>query len=143
VDSPHSDPRRSRSTATNIVPTSTGAARAIGIVIPELAGKFDGLAMRVPVADGSIVDMTVELEQDVSLEQVKDAMYQASQDSLKGILSYCTDPIVSGDIIGNTHSSIFDAELTQVMGKRMVKVVSWYDNEWEYSTRLRWQVIGN
>ena len=82
----------------------------LGIVIPELAGKFDGLAMRVPVADGSIVDMTVELEQDVSLEQVKDAMYQASQDSLKGILSYCTDPIVSGDIIGNTHSSIFDAE---------------------------------
>jgi glyceraldehyde 3-phosphate dehydrogenase len=141
VDSPHSDPRRSRSAATNIVPTSTGAARAIGIVIPELAGKFDGLAMRVPVADGSIVDMTVELEQDVSLEQVKDAMYQASQGSLNGILSYCTDPIVSGDIIGNTHSSIFDVELTQVMGKRMVKVVSWYDNEWGYSTRVE-ELIG-
>ena len=141
IDSPHSDPRRSRSAATNIVPTSTGAARAIGIVMPELAGKFDGLAMRVPVADGSIVDMTVEVEQDVELDQIKDAMYQASEGSLKGILSYCTDPIVSGDIIGNSHSSIFDVELTQVMEKRMVKVVSWYDNEWGYSTRME-ELIG-
>jgi glyceraldehyde 3-phosphate dehydrogenase len=141
IDSPHSDPRRSRSAATNIVPTSTGAARAIGVVIPELAGKFDGLAMRVPVADGSIVDMTVEVEQDVELDQIKDAMYQASEGPLKGILSYCTDPIVSGDIIGNSHSSIFDVELTQVMEKRMVKVVSWYDNEWGYSTRME-ELIG-
>jgi glyceraldehyde 3-phosphate dehydrogenase len=141
IDAPHSDPRRSRSAATNIVPTSTGAARAIGVVIPELAGKFDGLAMRVPVADGSIVDMTVEVEQDVELDQIKDAMYQASEGSLKGILSYCTDPIVSGDIIGNSHSSIFDVELTQVMEKRMVKVVSWYDNEWGYSTRME-ELIG-
>jgi glyceraldehyde 3-phosphate dehydrogenase len=141
IDAPHSDPRRSRSAATNIVPTSTGAARAIGIVMPELAGKFDGLAMRVPVADGSIVDMTVEVEQDVELDQIKDAMYQASEGSLKGILSYCTDPIVSGDIIGNSHSSIFDVELTQVMEKRMVKVVSWYDNEWGYSTRME-ELIG-
>ncbi len=141
VDAPHKDPRRSRSAATNIVPTSTGAARAIGIVMPELAGKFDGLAMRVPVPDGSIVDMTVELEKDATVESVNDAMRAAAQGPLQGILSYCTDPIVSGDIIGNSHSSIFDADLTQVMDQRMVKVVSWYDNEWGYSTRMA-ELIG-
>lgn len=141
VDAPHSDPRRSRSAATNIVPTSTGAARAIGIVIPALAGKLDGLAMRVPVPDGSVVDMTVELDCDVTVESVNEAMREAAQGPLKGILSYCTDPIVSGDIIGNSHSSIFDAQLTQVMDKRMVKVVSWYDNEWGYSTRME-ELIG-
>lgn len=141
VDAPHSDPRRSRSAATNIVPTSTGAAKAIGTVIPELAGKLDGLAMRVPVPDGSVVDMTVELENDACVESVNEAMRLAAEGPLKGILSYCTDPIVSGDIIGNTHSSIFDAQLTQVMDKRMVKVVSWYDNEWGYSTRME-ELIG-
>ena len=136
IDAPHSDKRRSRNAATNIVPTSTGAARTIGVILPELAGKLDGLAMRVPVADGSLVDLTVELNQDVTVEQVNAAMKSAADGPLKGILSYCTDPIVSSDIIGNSHSSIFDAELTQVMSKRMVKVIAWYDNEWGYSTRV-------
>ena len=136
VDAPHSDKRRSRSAALNIVPTSTGAARAIGTVIPELKGKLDGMALRVPVADGSLVDLTLELQQDVDVEAVNAAILDAANTSLKGILSYCTDPIVSTDIIGNGHSSIFDAELTQVMGKRLVKVISWYDNEWGYSTRV-------
>lgn len=136
VDAPHSDKRRSRSAALNIVPTSTGAARAIGKVMPELKGKLDGIALRVPVADGSLVDLTVELQQDVDVEAVNAAILAAANTSLKGILSYCTDPIVSTDIIGNGHSSIFDAELTQVMGKRLVKVISWYDNEWGYSTRV-------
>lgn len=136
IDSPHSDMRRSRSAATNIVPTSTGAARAIGMVLPELKGKLDGLAMRVPVPDGSLVDMTVEVNMDVTREQVNEAMRAAAEGPLKGILSYCTDPIVSSDVIGNSCSSIFDPQLTQVMQDRMVKVISWYDNEWGYSTRL-------
>ncbi|MFN3238592.1 MAG: type I glyceraldehyde-3-phosphate dehydrogenase [Pseudomonadales bacterium] len=137
IDAPHGgDMRRSRNAATNIVPTSTGAARAIGKVMPELAGKLDGVAMRVPVADGSLVDLTVELERDASVEAVNAAMEQASQNSLKGILAYCTDPIVSSDIVGDSHSSIFDAELTQVIDGRLAKVVSWYDNEWGYSSRV-------
>jgi glyceraldehyde 3-phosphate dehydrogenase len=136
IDAPHSDKRRSRNAATNIVPTSTGAARTIGFILPELAGRLDGVAMRVPVPDGSLVDLTVEVEQDVTIEQVNAAMQRAADGPLKGILSYCIDPIVSSDIIGNSHSSIFDAELTQVMQKRMVKVVAWYDNEWGYSTRV-------
>ncbi|MGQ9426513.1 type I glyceraldehyde-3-phosphate dehydrogenase [Gilvimarinus sp. F26214L] len=136
IDAPHKDMRRSRSAATNIVPTSTGAARAIGMVMPELKGKLDGLAMRVPVPDGSIVDLTVEVDRDVTVEEVNQAMRDAAEGSLKGILSYCTVPIVSSDIVGNAYSSIFDAALTQVMDKRMVKVVSWYDNEWGYSSRM-------
>ncbi|OGT72784.1 MAG: type I glyceraldehyde-3-phosphate dehydrogenase [Gammaproteobacteria bacterium RIFCSPLOWO2_02_FULL_57_10] len=136
IDAPHDDKRRSRNAATNIVPTSTGAARTIGVVLPELAGKLDGVAMRVPVADGSLVDLTVEVQRDVTVEEVNAAMQTAANGALRGILSYCTDPIVSSDIIGNSHSSIFDAELTQVMQKRMVKVVAWYDNEWGYSTRV-------
>jgi glyceraldehyde 3-phosphate dehydrogenase len=136
IDAPHSDIRRSRSAATNIVPTSTGAAKAIGQVIPELAGKLDGMAMRVPVPDGSLVDLTVELDTDVTVDQVNDAMKCAAEGALKNILSYCTDPIVSSDVIGNSHSSIFDALLTQVMHARMVKVIGWYDNEWGYSTRV-------
>jgi glyceraldehyde 3-phosphate dehydrogenase len=136
IDAPHADKRRSRSAATNIVPTSTGAARAIGIVIPELAGKLDGMAMRVPVPDGSLVDMTVELARDASVEEIKAAMKHAAENEMRGVLAYCTDPIVSGDVIGNSHSSIFDAELTQVMQHRMAKVISWYDNEWGYSTRV-------
>lgn len=136
IDAPHKDKRRSRSAATNIVPTSTGAAKAIGQVLPALAGKLDGLAMRVPVPDGSLVDMTVELNKDADVDSVNAAMQAASDGPMKGILAYNTDPIVSGDIIGNGHSSIFDAALTQVMDKRMVKVVSWYDNEWGYSTRV-------
>lgn len=136
IDAPHADKRRSRNAATNIVPTSTGAARTIGIILPELAGRLDGVAMRVPVPDGSLVDMTVEVDMDVTVEQVNAAMKAAADGPLRGILSYCTDPIVSSDIIGNSHSSIFDALLTQVMHKRMVKVIAWYDNEWGYSTRV-------
>lgn len=141
IDSPHKDNRRSRNAATNIVPTSTGAARAIGLVLPELAGKLDGLAMRVPVPDGSLVDLVVEVEKDVTREMVNAAMEAAANGPLQGILAYNTEDIVSSDIIGNSHSSIFDAQLTLVMGKRMVKVVSWYDNEWGYSTRVE-ELIG-
>ena len=136
IDSPHKDLRRSRNAATNIVPTSTGAARAIGQVLPELDGKLDGMAMRVPVPDGSLVDMTVEVENSASVAAVNDAMRTAAEGSLKGILSYCVDPIVSGDIIGNPHSVIFDSLLTQVLEEKMIKVIGWYDNEWGYSTRV-------
>jgi glyceraldehyde 3-phosphate dehydrogenase len=137
IDSPHaSDKRRSRNAATNIVPTSTGAAKAIGLVMPELAGKLDGLAMRVPIPDGSIVDLVLELDSDVTIESINAAMQVAALGPMKGILQYSVDEIVSSDIIGNSHSSIFDSLLTQVMQDRMVKVVSWYDNEWGYSTRV-------
>ncbi len=137
IDAPHQkDMRRSRNAATNIVPTSTGAARAIGQVIPELEGRLDGLAMRVPVADGSAVDLTVELERETSVEEINDAMKKAAEGPLRGILEYSTEPIVSSDIIGNSHSSIFDAPLTQVMGGSLAKIVAWYDNEWGYSSRV-------
>lgn len=136
IDSPHKDKRRSRSAATNIVPTSTGAAKAIGQVIPELEGRLDGMAMRVPVPDGSVVDLTVELERTASPDSINEAMEKAANGPLKGILEYCRDPIVSGDVIGNGHSSIFDAALTQVIDGQMAKVISWYDNEWGYSTRV-------
>ncbi len=136
IDAPHKDLRRSRNAATNIVPTSTGAARAIGQVLPDLAGKLDGMAMRVPVPDGSLVDLTVEVEEDASAGSVNQVMQAAAEGTLKGILSYCTDPIVSGDIIGNPHSVIFDSLLTQVLEGRMIKVIGWYDNEWGYSTRV-------
>ncbi len=136
IDAPHEDKRRSRNAATNIVPTSTGAARAIGLVIPALAGKLDGLAVRVPVPDGSLVDLTVELEKDVTVEKVNAAMKAAAFGPMKGILCYSEEAIVSSDIIGSPYSSIFDSLLTQVIDKRMVKVISWYDNEWGYSTRV-------
>ena len=136
IDSPHDDKRRSRNAATNIVPTSTGAARAIGLVLPELAGKLDGLAMRVPVADGSLVDLTVELAKSVSIEEVNAVFYAASIGALKNILAYTEESLVSSDIIGDSHSSIFDSQLTQVIGGNLVKVVSWYDNEWGYSSRV-------
>jgi glyceraldehyde 3-phosphate dehydrogenase len=137
IDAPHkSDMRRSRNAATNIVPTSTGAARAIGQVIPELDGKLDGIAMRVPVPDGSVVDLTVELERETSVEEINDVMRTAANGPMKNILEYSTAPIVSSDIIGNSHSSIFDAPLTQVMGGNLAKVVAWYDNEWGYSSRV-------
>lgn len=137
IDSPQGgDKRRSRSAATNIVPTSTGAAKAIGLVLPELEGKLDGLAMRVPIPDGSIVDLVVELAADATIESVNAAMQAAALGPMKGILEYSTREIVSSDIIGNSHSSIFDSLLTQVMDRRLVKVVSWYDNEWGYSTRV-------
>jgi glyceraldehyde 3-phosphate dehydrogenase len=141
IDAPHSDKRRSRNAASNIVPSSTGAAKAIGQVLPALAGRLDGLAMRVPVPDGSVVDLTVEVESDTAVEEINAAMRTAAEGPMKDILAYCDEPIVSSDIIGNSHSSIFDAGLTQVMQKRMVKVISWYDNEWGYSTRVE-ELIG-
>lgn len=137
IDAPHpKDFRRSRNAATNIVPTSTGAARAIGQVIPELDGKLDGLAMRVPVADGSVVDLTLELAREATAEGIADAMREAAHGTLTGILQYNDDPIVSTDIVGNTHSSVFDAPLTRVVDGTLAKVVAWYDNEVGYCSRV-------
>jgi glyceraldehyde 3-phosphate dehydrogenase len=136
LDLAHEDPRRARSAAINLIPTSTGAAKAIGEVIPELQGKMHGFAIRVPVPVGSVVDLVVDVDKDVTKEAVNEAMKKAAEGPMKGILEYCTDPIVSSDVIKNTHSSIFDALSTMVMNKRMVKVVSWYDNEWGYSNRV-------
>lgn len=135
LDSPHSDLRRARSAAVSIIPTSTGAAKAIGLVIPELDGKLHGLAMRVPTPDGSVVDLTVELENVPTVEEINAVMKAAAEGPMKGVLEYCEDPIVSIDIVGNTHSSIYDVGLTMVKGN-IVKVVSWYDNEVGYSSRL-------
>jgi glyceraldehyde 3-phosphate dehydrogenase len=136
LDLPHKDLRRARAAALSIIPTSTGAAKAIGEVYPKLKGKLHGVAMRVPVPDGSMVDLTVVVSRKVTKEEVNKAMEAASQKSMKGILEYCVDPIVSADIVGNPSSSIFDALSTQVMGDNLVKVVSWYDNEWGYSQRV-------
>ncbi|MDR1847936.1 MAG: type I glyceraldehyde-3-phosphate dehydrogenase [Bacteroidales bacterium] len=136
LDLPHKDLRRARAAAVSIIPTSTGAAKAVGLVIPELKGKLDGMSMRVPTPDGSVVDLTVELERNVTKEEVNAAMKEASETYLKGILEYVEDPIVSIDIVGNPHSSIFDSKLTMVLEGNMVKVVSWYDNENGYSNRV-------
>ena len=135
LDSPHKDLRRGRSGAANLIPTSTGAARAVGLAIPELAGKIDGVAVRVPIEDGSLTDLTVELSETVTVEQVNRAFADAAAGSLKGLLRYTEDPIVSRDIIGDPSSCIFDAALTQANG-RLVKVFGWYDNEWGYTSRL-------
>jgi glyceraldehyde 3-phosphate dehydrogenase len=136
LDLPHSDPRRARSAAINIIPTSTGAAKAIGKVIPELNGKLDGMAMRVPLPTGSLVDLVAELDSDITKEDVNAVMKKAADGPMKGILEYCTDPILSSDIVQNTHSSIFDSLATMVIDNRVVKVISWYDNEWGYSNRV-------
>jgi glyceraldehyde 3-phosphate dehydrogenase len=136
VDTPHADFRRSRHASVNIIPTSTGAARAIGRVIPELEGKLDGVALRVPVTDGSVVDLTLELEKPVTVQQVNDAVRAAAEGDLKNVLEYQTDPIVSSDIVGNSHSCIFDSLLTQVIDGTFLKVIAWYDNEWGYSSRV-------
>jgi glyceraldehyde 3-phosphate dehydrogenase len=137
LDLPHKDLRRARAAAVNIIPTTTGAARAIGEVIPELKGKLDGTARRVPVTDGSLVDLTVVVERPpANAQEVNEAFKKAAEGGLKGILQYTEDPIVSQDIVGNEHSSIFDAGLTQVI-EDMVHVGAWYDNEWGYSCRLR------
>ncbi|MCK5455163.1 MAG: aldehyde dehydrogenase, partial [Calditrichia bacterium] len=135
LDLPHKDLRRARAAAANIIPTTTGAAKATGLVIPDLKGKLDGIAVRVPVADGSLVDLVAELEKDVSAEEINSAMKKAAESDLKGILEYCEDPIVSSDIVGNNYSSIFDSLSTRVMDKNLIKVISWYDNEWGYSVR--------
>ena len=134
-DGPHSDLRRARAAALNIIPTSTGAAKALGLVIPESVGKLDGYALRVPVPTGSITDLTLTASRPVTVEEVNAAYKAAAEGPLKGILSYTEDPIVSSDIVGDPHSSIFDAGLTKVIGDQ-VKVASWYDNEWGYSNRL-------
>jgi len=136
IDFMHKDIRRARAAAMNIIPTSTGAAKAIGEVIPDLKGRLDGLAMRVPVPDGSITDFVALVSKDVDIEAINSTMKRAAENELKGILEYCEDPIVSSDIIGNTHSSIFDSALTYTINKRMVKVISWYDNEWGFSNRM-------
>jgi glyceraldehyde 3-phosphate dehydrogenase len=134
-DGPHRDLRRARAAAINIVPTSTGAAKAIGLVLPQLKGKLDGYALRVPVPTGSATDLTVTLRQDTTVADVQAAYRAAADGALKGYLTYTDDPIVSSDIVGNPASCIFDAELTKVIGNQ-VKVVGWYDNEWGYSSRL-------
>ena len=135
LDQRHSDLRRARTAAQNIIPTSTGAARAVGLVLPELNGRLHGIAFRVPTATGSVTDFVANLSNDVTPEQINEVFLKASQNELKGILEYTEDPIVSSDIRGNEHSCIFDALSTMVMQDRMVKIMGWYDNEWGYSCR--------
>jgi glyceraldehyde 3-phosphate dehydrogenase len=135
LDFPHKDLRRARAAALSIIPTTTGAARAVALVIPELDGKLDGFALRVPTPDGSATDLVAELKTEVTADEVNAAMKAAAEGPMKGILQYQEDPIVSIDIVGNSHSSIFDPALTMAKGK-LVKVISWYDNEWGYSCRL-------
>ena len=136
ADVPHKDFRRSRAATENIIPTTTGAAKAVGKVLPQLDGKLDGIAMRVPVPDGSTVDLVVELEKEVTVEEVNSAVQRAAEGPMRGIVQYSEAPLVSTDIIGNPHSSIFDAPTTQVLAGNTVKVLSWYDNEWGYSNRV-------
>ncbi len=134
-DQPHSDLRRARAAAQSIIPTSTGAASAVGEVLPALKGKLDGMALRVPVIDGSVVDLTAELEKSATAEEINAAVKAAAEGPLKGILQYTEDPIVSVDVIGNPYSSVFDSLCTSVIEGNMIKVISWYDNEWGYSNR--------
>ncbi|GAB4072876.1 type I glyceraldehyde-3-phosphate dehydrogenase [Barrientosiimonas marina] len=135
LDLPHKDYRRARAAAQNSIPTSTGAAKVVGKVIPELDGKLDGMAVRVPTSDGSLTDFVAELDQDVTEEQVNKAFKEASEGELKGIVGYTEAPLVSSDIVGTTYSSYFDSQLTMTMENNMVKVISWYDNEMAYSAR--------
>jgi glyceraldehyde 3-phosphate dehydrogenase len=136
ADVPHKDFRRARAAARNLIPTTTGAARAVGKVLPQLQGKLDGHAVRVPVPDGSVVDLVCQLKRETSAAEVNRRMKEAAAGSLRQVLEYCEDPIVSSDIIGNPHSSIFDALSTQMVGPRELRVLSWYDNEWGYSHRV-------
>ena len=142
AETTHSDFRRGRSATQNIIPTSTGAAKAVGMVLPELNGKLDGMAMRVPVPDGSVVDLVVELENKVSIDDINKAVKNAADNELNGILEYSEVPLVSTDILNNPHSSIYDASSTQLLEGNHVKVVCWYDNEWGYSNRVV-DLIGN
>ncbi len=135
LDLPHSDLRRARSAAVSIIPTTTGAAKAIGKIVPELKGKLDGISLRVPTPDGSITDFVATLKKEATVDEINAAVKKAAEGQLKGILEYTEDPIVSADIVGNSHSCIFDSLSTMVMGN-MVKVVGWYDNEWGYSCRV-------
>ena len=137
ADVPHSDWRRSRAAAENIIPTTTGAAKAVGKVLPELKGKLDGIAMRVPVPDGSVVDSVFRLGKDVTVDEINEAVLTASQNKgMSNVVEYSTLPVVSTDIIGNPHSSIFDAPFTKVIGGTLIKTLNWYDNEWGYSNRV-------
>src|SRR6202030_879036 len=135
-DGPHKDLRRARAAGVSMIPTSTGAAKAIGLVLPALNGKLDGIAIRVPTSNVSLVDLTATIEKYADVKSVNAAMKAAADGPLKGILEYSEAPLVSVDLNGNPHSSVFDAPLTKVIGKRLVKVFSWYDNEWGYSKRL-------
>ena len=135
-DGPHRDLRRARAAALSMIPTSTGAAKAIGLVLPALKGKLDGIAVRVPTSNVSLVDLTAVVERDADEKSVNAAMQTAAAGELKGILQYCEEPLVSSDFNGNPHSSIFDAPLTKVIDRRLVKIFAWYDNEWGYSNRL-------
>ncbi|MBN2458526.1 type I glyceraldehyde-3-phosphate dehydrogenase [Candidatus Woesearchaeota archaeon] len=136
VDSPHKDLRRARSAAVSIIPTTTGAAKAVGEVVPEMKGKLDGIALRVPTPDGSITDFVCTVKKDTSVEEVNALFKSAAENELRGVLEYTDEPIVSRDVIHNPHSSIFDSGLTHVMEGKLVKVISWYDNEWGYSCRM-------
>ncbi|MCK4404099.1 MAG: type I glyceraldehyde-3-phosphate dehydrogenase [candidate division Zixibacteria bacterium] len=136
LDAPHKDLRRARAAAAAIIPTTTGAAKALSLILPELAGKLDGVALRVPVTTGSIIDLTCELSKNVTVEDINNAVKEAASGKMKGILQYTEDPIVSTDVIHNPYSSIFDALSTMVMGKNLAKVFSWYDNEWGFSVRM-------
>ena len=136
LDFIHSDLRRARAAAANIIPTSTGAAKAVGLVIPELNGKLNGIALRVPTPDGSVTDLTAVLKKDVTADEVNAAVKTACEGPFKGIMQYNTDPIVLKDIIGNPHSAIYDAPMTMVVGGNCVKILSWYDNEWGFSNRM-------
>ena len=137
LDLPHTDLRRARAAGVSMIPTTTGAAKALFLVLPELEGKLDGMAIRVPTPNVSVVDLVAEVEQDVTEEQVKTVYREAAEKELKGILAYSEEPLVSVDLNGNPHSAILDATLTKVLGSRMVKIIAWYDNEWGYSCRLR------
>jgi glyceraldehyde 3-phosphate dehydrogenase len=136
LDAPHKDLRRARAAAMSIIPTKTGAAKAIGLVIPELEGKLDGFSVRVPTPDGSLVDLTCELSKKTTRDEINAAMKAAADGPMKGVLEYIDEPLVSVDIIGNTHSSIFDSQLTKVIGGNFIKIISWYDNENGYSQRM-------
>ena len=137
LDLPHSDIRRARAAAQSMIPTSTGAARAVGEVLPELKGKLDGMAVRVPTANVSVVDLVAELGTTVTADEVNAAVRAAADGPLSGVLQYCQEQLVSVDFNGNPHSSVFDAPLTKVMENNFVKVLSWYDNEWGFSNRMR------
>jgi len=137
LDLPHSDLRRARSAAMSMIPTSTGAARAVGVVLPELNGRLDGMSIRVPTPNVSVVDLVATFKKDVSAESINAVLKAAAEGPMKGILQFCEDPLVSIDFNGNPHSSIVDAGVTKVLGDKMAKVLSWYDNEWGYSNRLK------
>jgi len=136
VDAPHKDLRRARSAAINMVPTTTGAAKAVGVVLPELNGKLDGISIRVPVPDGSLTDLVASFKKDVTAEEINAAVKEAAQKEMKGIIQYTEDPIVSSDIVGNPYSCIFDAGSTKVMDGNFAKILAWYDNEWGYANRM-------